>query len=74
LATVFLDVLPQEPPADHALIRAWRQDEEWLRGRFFINPHTAFYSERAWYEMRYKAAETIRLYLLGGTLRNRIAP
>ena len=74
LATVFLDVLPQEPPGDHSLIRAWRGDEEWLRGRFFINPHTAFYSERAWYEMRYKAAETIRIYFMDGKIRNRIEP
>lgn len=74
LATAFLDVLPQEPPGDHALIRAWRADEEWLRGRFMINPHTAFYSERAWYEMRYKAAETIRIYLYDGKIRNQIRP
>ena len=74
LTAVFLDVLPEEPPGDHSLIRAWREDEEWLRGRFIINPHTAFYSERAWYEMRYKAAETIRIYFMDGKMRNRIEP
>jgi D-3-phosphoglycerate dehydrogenase len=72
LASVALDVLPDEPPRDHSLIRAWRDDEEWLRGRLIINPHAAFYSERAFYEMRYKAAETVRMYLLTGRLRNHL--
>ena len=72
LASISLDVLPDEPPRDHSLIRAWRDDEEWLRGRLFINPHAAFYSERAFYEMRYKAAETARMYLLTGRLRNHL--
>ena len=72
LASAALDVLPDEPPKDDPLILAWRQDEPWLRGRLLINPHTAFYSEKAWYEMRYKTAETARLYLLDGKIRNRI--
>jgi len=72
LASAALDVLPDEPPGDHSLIRAWRDDEEWLRGRLIINPHAAFYSERAFYEMRYKAAETARIYLLTGRLRNHV--
>jgi D-3-phosphoglycerate dehydrogenase len=70
LTSVALDVLPDEPPRDHSLIRAWRDDENWLRGRLIINPHAAFYSERAFYEMRYKATETVRMYLLTGRLRN----
>lgn len=74
LAAAFLDVLPEEPPGDHPLYQAWRGDADWLRGRFVVNPHTAFYSEEAWYEMRYKAAETIRRYLLEGRVRNRILP
>jgi D-3-phosphoglycerate dehydrogenase len=72
LASAALDVLPDEPPRDHSLIRAWRNDEEWLLGRLIINPHAAFYSERAFYEMRYKAAETARMYLLTGRLRNHV--
>ncbi len=66
------DVLPTEPPVDHALIRAWRDSEPWLRGRMVISPHTAYYSESALYDMRFKAAESIRLYLQQGILRNRI--
>jgi D-3-phosphoglycerate dehydrogenase len=74
LASAALDVLPDEPPKDHSLIRAWREDEPWIRGRLIITPHSAYYSERGWYEMRYKAAETARLYLVRGSLRNQIVP
>lgn len=74
LAAAFLDVLPEEPPGGHSLYQAWRQDENWLRGRFVVNPHTAFYSQQAWWEMRFKAAETIRCYFIEGRMRNRIAP
>ncbi len=72
LASAALDVLPDEPPEPHPLIEAWRKDEPWLSGRLIINPHAAFYSETAFYEMRYMAAETARMYLLMGRLRNRV--
>lgn len=68
-----LDVLPEEPPPDHPLIRAWRDGESWLQGRLLINPHNAFFSDEAWDELRYKAAETAWLYLAKGRLRNAIA-
>ena len=67
-----LDVLPEEPPGSHSLIEAWRNREDWLEGRLWINPHLAFFSNQAWYEMRYKAAETIKLFFEHGILRNRI--
>lgn len=66
------DVLPMEPPVDHPLIRAWREDAPWLRGRLVITPHTAHYSERALYDMRYMAAETAALFLDQNELRNRV--
>jgi D-3-phosphoglycerate dehydrogenase len=72
LASVAVDVLPEEPPEDHALVQAWQEDATWLRGRLIITPHTAFYSEQAWFEMRFKAAETTRLFLVTGRLRNQI--
>ena len=73
LGSVALDVLPTEPPpADDPLITAWQNRESWLDGRLIINPHTAYYSEEALYEMRYKAAETVRLLLVEGKIRNRI--
>lgn len=56
LSSVALDVLPVEPPRSSRLIDAWRNKEEWLGGRLIINPHTAYYSENAYFEMRQKAA------------------
>ena len=67
-----LDVLPQEPPGNHPLIEAWRNREDWLEGRLWITPHLAFFSNQAWYEMRYKAAETVKLFFEHGILRNQI--
>jgi phosphoglycerate dehydrogenase-like enzyme len=69
-----LDVLPSEPPEQHPLIDAWRMQRPWLKGRLTITPHTAYYSESAWREMRYKAAETIRLYFAKGITRNQVTP
>lgn len=67
------DALPQEPPGDHPLLRAWRERAAWVRGRLIITPHTAWYSESAYQDMRHKAAETVGLYLRRGTLRHHIA-
>jgi D-3-phosphoglycerate dehydrogenase len=69
-----MDVLPSEPPEDHPLLSSWRRDEPWLRGRLIVNPHVAWFSQQGWGEMRYKAAETARIYLLEGALRNQILP
>ena len=66
------DVLPEEPPGDHPLIRAWRDFEPWLGGRLVVTPHTAYYSESALYDMRFKAAETAALFLERNELRNRV--
>ena len=67
-----LDVLPSEPPEQHRLIDSWRMEEPWLKGRLTITPHTAYYSEAAWRDMRYKAAETVRLFFNNGMTRNQI--
>lgn len=72
LSAVSLDVLPSEPPESHPIIEAWRSNEAWIRGRFTVTPHTAYYSESAWYEMRYKAAETVSLYFERGVIRNQV--
>ena len=66
------DVLPSEPPVDHPLIKAWREDAPWLQNRLVITPHTAQYSETALYDMRYLAAETLSLFFNQNKLRNRI--
>ena len=72
LAAAGLDVLPAEPPAAHPLLDAWRAREEWLAGRLVVTPHNAFHSDEAGVEMRRNAAETVRLFLEEGVLRNRI--
>jgi len=67
-----LDVLPEEPPGSHSLINAWRNRESWLLGRLIINPHQAFYSDQSWYEMRFKAAETVKLFFENEIVRNQV--
>lgn len=67
------DVLPHEPPdLTHPLLAAWRNREEWLAGRFVVTPHVAYFSEHSVREMRFKAAETLRLFFEEGVARNRV--
>ena len=72
LAGAGLDVLPEEPPADHSLILAWRNNENWLQGRLLITPHSAFYSDYAFAECRFNAAHTARLFLEDKLHRNAV--
>ncbi len=72
LAAAGLDVLPEEPPRDHPLIIAWRENAEWLRGRLLITPHNAFYSDHSMLECRYNAAQTARLFLEQKIHRNSV--
>ena len=65
LNCVSLDVLPSEPPKDGLMINAWKAKETWLDGRFIINPHAAFYSDKAYFEMRQKAALNVKRVLDG---------
>jgi D-3-phosphoglycerate dehydrogenase/C-terminal binding protein len=57
---------------DHPLISAWREDAPWLQGHLIITPHTALYSEKSLYDMRYMAAETVSMFLNQNEFRNRI--
>ncbi len=72
LASAAFDVLPKEPPEDHSLLSAWRAEEEWLHGRLIVTPHSAWFSDHARREMRYKAALSARMFLLSGKLRSPI--
>lgn len=72
LAGVGLDVLPEEPPADHSLISAWRKNADWLQGRLLITPHNAFHSDFSFAECRFNAAQTARLFLEGNVHRNSV--
>lgn len=57
--SVYLDVLPDEPPNNNkALIKEWKSNSE-LSSRIIINPHTAYYSKESFLEMRTKAAKNI---------------
>ena len=68
-----LDVLPVEPPIDppHPLFAAYRAREAWQTGRLIITPHSAFYSPEAWQDMRTLPIETVRRFLVDGTVMNR---
>lgn len=67
LSSIALDVLPQEPPKGSRLIDAWRSNEEWIAGRVVINPHTSYFSDMAYIEMRTNAAKNAKRILDGET-------
>ena len=74
LSFVGLDVLPDEPPSNNEkLIQAWKDPNHKLFNRIIINPHSAYYSQKAWFEMRSKSADNILNVLLGGRPRNLIS-
>ncbi|HEY0523111.1 MAG TPA: C-terminal binding protein [Stellaceae bacterium] len=71
IAGAALDVLPEEPPSpEEPLMRAFREQREWLRGRFLLTPHAAWNSPESRHDARRLSAETMALYLRNGTLRN----
>jgi D-3-phosphoglycerate dehydrogenase len=72
LAAAAIDTLAQEPPGDHPLLTAWRNRDKWLEGRLVITPHNAFYSDHAAIEMRRNAAQTVKMLLEEGHLRNQV--
>ncbi len=65
LSNVALDVIPDEPPKKSLLIDAWRNREKWLDGRFILNPHTSYYSDKSYFELREKASLNAKLILNG---------
>ena len=67
LTSIALDVLPQEPPKDSRLIDAWKNNEEWTAGRIVINPHTSYFSDKAYIEMRTNAAKNAKRIIDGKT-------
>jgi C-terminal binding protein len=74
LSFVGLDVLPDEPPSENEkLIKAWKDSNHELFNRILINPHSAYYSQKAWFEMRSKSADNVFNVLLGGQARNLIS-
>ena len=67
---VVLDVLPDEPPGDHPLIKAYTGGEKWLDGRLILTPHAAFFSPPGQRDLRRKGIETILTYFENGEARN----
>ncbi len=65
-----LDVLPQEPPAKTDLYKKWLSFDDDLKGRLIINPHSAYFSDEAWYDMRRLAALSVKMYLEKKVLRS----
>lgn len=71
LSAVGLDVLPDEPPlASERLIQAWEDPDSPFHSRIIINPHTSYFSDQAWNEMRIKAAENVKRILEGKEPKN----
>ncbi len=58
LSFVALDVLPEEtlPIKSSKLINAWKKNDK-FSGKIIINPHTSYYSKKAFIEMRKKTAQ-----------------
>ena len=76
IAGAGLDVIPEEPPREPlpGLLRAYRAQEPWLRGRLAVTPHIAFHTPEAWEDIRRKSAETMAAALIHGQPQNVITP
>ena len=66
-----LDVLPDEPANLNApLIAAWHRNEDWIKHRLVITPHSAFFTPESVRDIRAFAARTAARYLRDGRLVN----
>jgi phosphoglycerate dehydrogenase-like enzyme len=66
-----LDVLPEEPANPHArLIAAWQRNEDWIRHRLILTPHSAFYTPESMRDNRAFSARTAARFLRDGRLEN----
>ena len=66
-----LDVLPEEPAnPQRRLIAAWQKNEDWIRHRLLLTPHSAFYTPESFRDNRAFAARTATRYLRDGRLEN----
>jgi len=73
LIGIGLDVLPQEPPLkSEKLIQAWKDKNNELYTKIIITPHTSYYSDLSWKEMRIKASDNVKRVLDGGKPKNLI--
>ena len=66
-----LDVLPDEPANLNApLIAAWHRNEDWIKHRLVVTPHSAFFTPESVRDIRAFAARTAARYLRDGHLVN----
>ena len=66
-----LDVLPEEPAnPQRRLIAAWQRNEDWLRHRLVLTPHSAFYTPESMRDNRAFASRTAGRFLRDGRLEN----
>ena len=66
-----LDVLPEEPAKmDRPLLKAWGANEEWIKHRLVVTPHSAFYTPESVRDIRAFAARTAARFLRDGRLEN----
>ena len=66
-----LDVLPEEPAnPQRRLIAAWQKNEDWIRHRLLLTPHSAFYTPESMRDNRGFAARTAARFLRDGRLEN----
>ena len=66
-----LDVLPDEPANLNApLLAAWHRNEDWIRHRLVITPHSAFFTPESVRDIRAFSARTAARYLRDGILMN----
>lgn len=78
IAGAGLDVLPKEPshptepgnPKDHPLFRAWCDNEEWIRNRILLTPHSAYFTPESVDDMRTFPIDVVAAYLNEGKLLN----
>ena len=57
---------------DERLNVAWKENQNTLKGRIIVNPHTAYYSEEALIESRSKACKTCLDIIMNKHINNRI--
>ncbi len=66
-----LDVLPEEPAKmDRPLLKAWSANEEWIKHRLIVTPHSAFFTPESVRDIRAFAARTAARFLRDGRLEN----
>ena len=66
-----LDVLPEEPAnLQSPLLSAWGANEDWIKHRLVVTPHSAFFTPESVRDIRIFSARTAVRFLRDGRLEN----